>query len=579
MHKHTCTRTAMFDSNSKQPGNPYSLKTTQRIAGSAQSEEKYFSSPSIITPARVKLREQTLKRVHGVPVYSYRAEDALSSCSGNSTTLVNNEKDEQFENIPLQDIMDNNEGIEIEWDGTDDGEDNRRMPTFRKWLIVILLTFSTFQLTCLSSVWSEANVAIMNYYRVARPVATLGITLFVLGMGTGPLFLAPLSEKFGRRPVYIFGFLFYCCFQIPTLVGRNIETLLVGRFFSGFAGSAFLTVVSGTISDLFVNEELGGPMMLFSLAPFLGPLIGPLLGAFITDGLGFKWVFRIMMIWSVSLFILSLLAIPETYGPILLVNKAKRIRHTSRNPNFYAPMERMQQNTLVMLLSGFTRPMKLLILDPVISILSLYSGFLMATVYLFFVAFPIVFENVYGFEKHIEGLTYLGMAIGALLGAFTQPIWSKTYKNLISSHYGNSHSEFWLVQMMFGSFFVPVGLLFFGWTNFRRIHWIIPIVGSGVFHFGTTLIFSGLFLYLVDGYRLYAASAMATNTCVRCILASVFPLFGVPLFTKFGYHWAPTLLAVIATVMLPIPFVFFFFGQQIRRRSRYSSSWDKPTRS
>lgn len=579
MYKHTIDiDRIIMPENRQNPNNPYTLRTTERIRSSLTTD-RFFSSPSVITPARVKLREQTLKRVYGVPAYSYRSDDTLSNCSGNSTTLVNNEKDEQFENIPLQDIMDNNEGIEVEWDGNDDGEDKRRMPSFRKWLIVILLTFSTFQLSCLSSVWSESNVAIMNYYRVVRPVATLGISLFVLGMGTGPVFLAPLSEKFGRRPVYIFGFLFYCCFQIPTVVGKNIETLLVGRFLSGFSGSAFLTVVSGTISDLFVNEELGGPMMLFSLAPFLGPLIGPLLGAFITNGLGFKWIFRIMIIWSTSLFILSLLVIPETYGPILLVKKAKRIRSTSKNPNFYAPMERMHQNTVVVLLSGFIRPLKLLALDPVISILSLYSGFLMATVYLFFVAFPIVFGNIYGFRKHIEGLTYLGMAVGALLGAFTQPIWSKTYKNLISSHYGSSHSEFWLVQMMFGSIFVPIGLLFFGWTNFSRIHWVIPIVGSGVFHFGTMLIFSGLFLYLVDGYRLYAASAMAANTFVRCLLAAVFPLFGVPLFTKFGYHWAPTLLAIISTIMLPIPFVFFFFGQQIRRRNRYSSSWDKPTRS
>lgn len=63
---------------------------------------------------------------------------------------------------------------------------------------------------------------------------------------------------------------------IPCAVARNIETLLIGRLFSGLAGSAFLSVAGGTVADLFPRHELAAPMMVYTASPFIGPEIGPL---------------------------------------------------------------------------------------------------------------------------------------------------------------------------------------------------------------------------------------------------------------------------------------------------------------
>jgi len=57
---------------------------------------------------------------------------------------------------------------------------------------------------------------------------------------------------------------------IPCAVARNIQTMLVARFFDGLAGSAFLSVAGGTVGDMFARHELSFPMMVYTASPFIG---------------------------------------------------------------------------------------------------------------------------------------------------------------------------------------------------------------------------------------------------------------------------------------------------------------------
>jgi MFS family permease len=76
---------------------------------------------------------------------------------------------------------------------------------------------------------------------------------------------------------------FYIIFLIPSAAAQNIQTMLVGRFLDGLAGSAFLTVAAGTVYDLFIPAQIQAPMMLFTVTPFLGPVLGPVVGGFINQ--------------------------------------------------------------------------------------------------------------------------------------------------------------------------------------------------------------------------------------------------------------------------------------------------------
>lgn len=77
---------------------------------------------------------------------------------------------------------------------------------------------------------------------------------------------------------------------IPEAVAQGMATMIVGRFFNGLAGSAFLAVAAGSIVDMFEPAQIALPMIMFSIAPFLGPAAGPIIGGFINQFTTW-WVF------------------------------------------------------------------------------------------------------------------------------------------------------------------------------------------------------------------------------------------------------------------------------------------------
>jgi multidrug resistance protein len=178
-------------------------------------------------------------------------------------------------------------------------------------------------------------------FKCSQIVATLGLSLFVMGLGCGPMFLGPLSEFYGRRPIYIVSFSFFLVWLIPSAVAQNIQTMLIARFIDGLAGSAFLSVAGGTVGDLFNREELQAPMMIFTAAPFIGPSVGPLIGGFINQYASWRWTFYVLIIWSAAMLAGIIFFVPETFHPVLLRNKARQLRKETGEERWKAPLEKV----------------------------------------------------------------------------------------------------------------------------------------------------------------------------------------------------------------------------------------------
>ena len=173
--------------------------------------------------------------------------------------------------------------FEVQWDGDHDPMNPRNMSKGRKWIVVAIVSAGSTCVTCTSSMYTLTYGQITQEFHVSRVVATLGLSLFVMGLGIGPMVLGPLSEFYGRRPIYVFSFLFFLIWLIPCAVAKNIATELVARFIDGLAGSAFLSVAGGTVGDMFARNELQAPMMIFTASPFVGPPLGPMVAGFINQ--------------------------------------------------------------------------------------------------------------------------------------------------------------------------------------------------------------------------------------------------------------------------------------------------------
>lgn len=178
----------------------------------------------------------------------------------------------------LQPVVDSKSGREKQYElvtfTTDDPENPKNWSKLFKWYCTMTVAFTCFAVAFNSAVITADVAGVSRTFGVSEEVSLLTISLFVVGFGVGPMVFAPLSEIIGRRPIYASTLLLGVIFIIPCAVANNIGTLLVCRTIDGIAFSAPMTLVGGTLADLWRSEERGIPMAAFSAAPFIGPAIG-----------------------------------------------------------------------------------------------------------------------------------------------------------------------------------------------------------------------------------------------------------------------------------------------------------------
>ncbi|RAL64764.1 hypothetical protein DID88_001795 [Monilinia fructigena] len=207
-----------------------------------------------------------------------------------------------------------------------DPENPKNWSKAYKWYITMVVAVTCFVVALASSIVTADLIGVEKEFDVSEEVALVSITVFVVGFGVGPMMFAPLSEVFGRRWIYGITLFMAVIFIIPCAVATNIETLLVCRALDGIWFSAPMTLVGGTLADLWPTEERGIPMAAFSAAPFIGPAIGPLIGGFLSDAAGWRWLYYIQIIFAVIIWVLITFTVPETYAPTILARRAKKLR-------------------------------------------------------------------------------------------------------------------------------------------------------------------------------------------------------------------------------------------------------------
>jgi multidrug resistance protein len=138
-----------------------------------------------------------------------------------------------------------------------------------------------------------------EFHSTSSITATFVVSIYILGFAVGPLIVAPLSEIYGRVPLYNFGNFLFTIFTVGTALSNSIGMLLAFRFLMGLAGSVPITIGSGSIADVMPIEKRGRAMSAWALGPLLGPCIGPVAGGYLIEAAGWRWVFWliVIMVW------------------------------------------------------------------------------------------------------------------------------------------------------------------------------------------------------------------------------------------------------------------------------------------
>lgn len=245
-------------------------------------------------------------------------------------------------------------------------------------------------------------------FGVGSEVVTLGTTLFVLGFATGPIIWAPSSELVGRKWPLVIAIFGEGIFTIACAVAKDIQTLIICRFFAGVCGASQLTVVPGVLADLFDNTFRGVAISIYALTVFGGPFIAPFAGGFTASSyLGWRWTLYIPAFLALATGALSIFLLKESYPPCILAAKAAGIRKESGNWGIHAKQEEVELEIGGLIEKYLTRPLRLLVTQPVLLLISLYMSFIYGLVYALLEAYPVVFEQVYGMSP---GISEIGRA-------------------------------------------------------------------------------------------------------------------------------------------------------------------------
>ncbi|KAI2615948.1 MFS general substrate transporter [Hypoxylon sp. NC1633] len=451
-----------------------------------------------------------------------------------------------------------------------DPENPKNWSKAYKWYCTMVVAVTCFVVAFSSSVVTPDIAGVADEFGVSDEVALLSVTLFVVGFGVGPMIFAPLSEVLGRRIIYGTTLLVAVLFIIPGAVAKNIATLLVARAIDGIAFSAPMTLVGGTLADLWRSEERGVPMAAFSAAPFIGPAIGPLVGGFLSDAAGWRWLYWIQLILAFVVWVLITFTVPETYAPTILAKRAKKMREETGKPDYVTEEDIDKRPFGERLRIFLVRPIQLLFGELIVFLISLYMSVLYGLLYMFFVAFPIVFQEGKGYSAGITGLMFIPLAVGVVCSAICAPLVNSHYRKLIRKHHGLPPPELRLIPMMCSCWFIPMGLFIFAWTSYPHLIWVGPALGGFPIGFGFIFLYNSANNYLVDAYQHQAASALAAKTCIRSFWGAAVVLFTNQMYARLGYEWASSLLAFISLACCGIPFLFWTYGARIRQRSNYA---------
>lgn len=364
-------------------------------------------------------------------------------------------------------------------------------------------------------------------------------------------------------------------FSIAVAVAKDLQTVLICRFWGGFFGACPLAVVAAVFSDMFNNRVRGMAITVFSIMVFSGPLMAPFVGGFITISyLGWRWTEYLVAIIGFFCFTLNLFFLEETYPPVILVSKAAELRRRTKNWGIHAKQEEIEIDLRELLEKNFSRPLRMLVSEPIVLLISIYMAFVYGLLYLMLTAYPIVFQRLHGMNPGVGGLPFFGMITGELLAGIAIFARQAGYQRKLKANNDHPIPEWRLPEVIAGGISFSGGLFWFAWTGFTpKIHWIVPTLSGLMTGFGIMSIFLQSLNYLVDAYLFFAASAIAANTFLRSLCGAIFPLFATYMFDAMGVQWAGTLLGCVAAVLVPVPVWFYLRGGKIREKSKFAPTF------
>ncbi|KAH8424655.1 MFS transporter [Aspergillus melleus] len=468
-----------------------------------------------------------------------------------------------------------NDPIFVGWEGPNDPLNPANQSIARKICMTLLVSLIAFAVTAASAIDACGVREYSEYFHVSEVVGSLATGLFLIGFAFGSLLSGPFSETFGRNAIYSSTMLLFLIFIMASGLAPDLHSHLIFRFIAGFFASTPLSCAGGTIADLWNPVEKAYAFPIYAIPAFAGPMAGQIIGSYIPTTIGWRWLEWTMLIMGGAVLVLVLLFQPETYGNLILHWKASVLRQETGDERYRAPMEMKRESLGQRLKLSVYRPFAMFYSELIIILVSLYLTIIYIVIFTFLEGYTYVFGEAYGISEGLTSICWAGMLVGVLLvGCVVPVVYSWTAKAYAREKSTIAPEMRLWYTMLGGAPAVPISLFWMGWTSNPTISIWSPLIGSVLFGFGITTIFIVSYMYLIDSYDTYSASALGFLVFTRYVVAGGVTVAGGPIYRALGVQYTLTILGAVSGVMAFVPYLLYIYGPRIRKNSKFAVNID-----
>ncbi|EFQ31012.1 major facilitator superfamily transporter [Colletotrichum graminicola] len=545
-------------------------------------EDADLASPRSSQSTRIN-EEKTLSRKevedaspYGVSLQRTRSRQESVSYTQDRLEIDEIHEIQKMQSIPIVPKKTKDGAILVDWYFSDDVDNPQNWSNAKRGLITVIICIYTFVVYMSSAIYMPSIEGVIHEFGVDMTEASLGLALFVLGYGIGPLLFSPLSEipRIGRNPIYIVTMLLFVIVSIPAPLVDNYPGLMVLRFLQGLFGSPCLASGAASLGDMYSLLNLPYALIAWVSAAYCGPAISPVLSGFSVPAMGWRWSLWEVLWASAPVFLVMFLFLPETSTPNILLRRAERLRKLTGSNRFMSQSEIDQRNlkTSAVVIDALIKPLEITIKDPAILFVQVYTAIIYGIYYSFFEVFPLVYPVYYGMSIGQVGLVFLCILVACLIGVGMYISYLAFYMIPRIKKYGFPAQENRLVPALPASFGPTIGLFIFAWTASPAIHWIAPTIGITVYGATVFIVMQCIFVYVPLSYPQYAASLFAGNDFFRSAFAFASILFARPMYLNMGVARGTSLLGGLSTIGIIGIWLLYFYGARLRSLSKFAVS-------
>lgn len=400
------------------------------------------------------------------------------------------------------------------------------------------------------------------------------------------MFVASVSDSFGRRPAYILCFTLYIAANLGLSLANSYGALLGLRCLQSAGSSGTISLANGVVGDLVTSSERGTFIAIASSGTILGPTIAPIIGGLLAQYLDWHWIFWFLLILAGAFAVPFLLFFPETCRAIVgngsiappLLNRCLTdvIRNRKRAQLSHEHQVEKPQKTKIKI----PNPIKIMydIADFETILILLPAGFSSAVLQAVMTDASSEFTSKYGYNEIEVALLFIPLGVGGIVSILTTgKLVDKAYRR----HAANMGIELEQNRIQDLSNFpierarlmvsIPIFVLIgaftiaYGWIMSSKVSIAGPVIVLFILGYGMIAVYQVLSVLLVDLHPGQAATASAANNLMRCELGAAFAAFISPMINGIGTGWSYTILALIIIITVPPLLLCIRYGISWRR--------------